>query len=29
MWYLSWMLGLGMALALGILNAIWFEIREL
>lgn len=28
MWYFSWILGLGFALAFGVLNAIWYEIRE-
>jgi cytochrome bd-I ubiquinol oxidase subunit X len=28
MWYFSWMLGLGLALSFGILNAIWYEILE-
>jgi cyd operon protein YbgT len=28
MWYFSWMLGLGLALAFGILNALWFEILD-
>lgn len=28
MWYFTWILGLGLALAFGILNALWFEIRE-
>ncbi len=28
MWYFSWILGLGLALAFGILNALWFELRE-
>lgn len=28
MWYFAWILGLGLALTFGILNAIWFEIRE-
>lgn len=28
MWYFAWMLGLGLALAFGILNAIWLEIRD-
>jgi cyd operon protein YbgT len=28
MWYFAWILGLGLALAFGILNAIWFEMRE-
>jgi cyd operon protein YbgT len=27
-WYFSWILGLGLALTFGVLNAIWFEIRE-
>ena len=28
MWYFSWVLGAGLALAFGILNAIWYEVRE-
>ena len=28
MWYFSWILGLGLASTFGILNAIWYEIRE-
>ncbi|MDY0308648.1 MAG: cytochrome bd-I oxidase subunit CydX [Castellaniella sp.] len=28
MWYFSWVLGLGLACAFGILNAMWFELRE-
>lgn len=28
MWYFAWILGLGLALAFGILNALWFELRE-
>jgi cyd operon protein YbgT len=28
MWYFSWILGLGLALTFGILNAIWYELRE-
>lgn len=28
MWYFSWILGLGLACAFGILNAMWFEMRE-
>jgi cyd operon protein YbgT len=28
MWYFSWILGLGFALAFGVLNAIWYEIGE-
>jgi cyd operon protein YbgT len=27
MWYFSWMLGLGLAAAFSILNALWFELR--
>ncbi len=26
MWYFSWVLGLGLACALGILNALWYEL---
>jgi cyd operon protein YbgT len=25
-WYFSWMLGLGLACAFAILNAMWFEL---
>jgi len=28
MWYFSWILGLGLALAFGVLNAIWYEIMD-
>jgi len=28
MWYFSWILGLGLALIFGIVNAMWYEIRE-
>jgi cytochrome bd-I ubiquinol oxidase subunit X len=28
MWYFAWILGLGLALTFGILNALWLEIRE-
>jgi cyd operon protein YbgT len=28
MWYFSWILGLGLALVFGILNAMWYEFRE-
>ena len=28
MWYFSWVLGLGLACAFAILNAMWFELRE-
>jgi len=27
MWYFSWALGLGFAVALAVLNAIWLEQR--
>jgi cyd operon protein YbgT len=27
MWYFSWMLGLGFATTVGILNALWYELR--
>lgn len=28
MWYFSWVLGTGLALAFGVLNAMWYEMRE-
>lgn len=28
MWYFSWILGTGLALAFGVLNAMWYEMRE-
>jgi cytochrome bd-I ubiquinol oxidase subunit X len=28
MWYFSWILGTGLALTFGVLNAIWYEILE-
>ena len=28
MWYFSWILGLGLACSFGILNAMWYELRE-
>jgi cyd operon protein YbgT len=28
MWYFTWILGLGFALAFGVISAIWFEVRE-
>lgn len=28
MWYFSWILGLGLALTFGVLNAIWYEATE-
>jgi cytochrome bd-I ubiquinol oxidase subunit X len=27
MWYLTWVLGLGLAASVGILNALWYELR--
>ena len=27
MWYFSWILGLGLACAFSILNALWFELE--
>ena len=27
MWYFAWILGLGLAAALGVLNALWYELR--
>ncbi|MDY6828773.1 MAG: cytochrome bd-I oxidase subunit CydX [Pseudomonadota bacterium] len=27
MWYFSWILGLGLAVTFGILNAMWYEVR--
>jgi cytochrome bd-I ubiquinol oxidase subunit X len=28
MWYFSWILGIGVALAFGIINAMWFEAHR-
>jgi len=28
MWYFSWILGLSLALAFGVLNAIWYEVMD-
>lgn len=28
MWYFSWVLGLGFACCLSILNAMWYEMRD-
>ncbi|HUO18181.1 MAG TPA: cytochrome bd-I oxidase subunit CydX [Steroidobacteraceae bacterium] len=28
MWYFSWLLGLGLALTFGVLNAIWYEVTQ-
>jgi cytochrome bd-I ubiquinol oxidase subunit X len=27
MWYFSWILGIGVALSFGIVNALWLESR--
>ena len=27
MWYFSWILGLGLACAFGVLNALWLELH--
>ena len=27
MWYFAWILGLGLAAAFGILNAMWYEVQ--
>ncbi|MGA7711522.1 MAG: cytochrome bd-I oxidase subunit CydX [Rhizomicrobium sp.] len=27
MWYFSWILGLGFAVTLAVLNAMWLEVR--
>jgi len=27
MWYFAWILGLGLACAFAILNALWYELR--
>lgn len=27
MWYFSWILGIGLALAFGIINAMWLEME--
>ncbi|EKF74922.1 cyd operon protein YbgT [Alcanivorax hongdengensis A-11-3] len=27
MWYFTWVLGLGLACSVGILNAMWLEFR--
>lgn len=29
MWYFSWLLGLGLACAFAILNAMWYEVRAI
>ena len=28
MWYFAWVLGLGLAATVGILNATWFELKH-
>ncbi|MGI4812528.1 MAG: cytochrome bd-I oxidase subunit CydX [Janthinobacterium lividum] len=28
MWFFAWILGVGLALACGIINALWLEMRE-
>ncbi|MDN7675348.1 cytochrome bd-I oxidase subunit CydX [Burkholderia oklahomensis] len=28
MWYFSWILGIGVALAFGIINTMWLEARQ-
>ena len=28
MWYFTWVLGLGLAASVGILNALWYELRS-
>jgi cyd operon protein YbgT len=28
MWYFSWILGIGVALAFGIINVMWLEVRR-
>jgi cyd operon protein YbgT len=28
MWYFAWILGLGLACAFGILNAVWYEVHS-
>ena len=28
MWYFSWLLGIGVALAFGIINVMWLESRK-
>ena len=28
MWYFSWILGLGLALAFGIINVMWLEAHD-
>ena len=28
MWYFSWILGIGVALAAGVISALWFEAHD-
>ncbi|WP_417307991.1 cytochrome bd-I oxidase subunit CydX [Devosia sp.] len=28
MWYFSWILGVSLACAFGVLNAMWYELRD-
>ncbi|HUO23063.1 MAG TPA: cytochrome bd-I oxidase subunit CydX [Caulobacteraceae bacterium] len=28
MWYFTWVLGLGLAVAFGVLNGVWHELRH-
>lgn len=28
MWYFAWILGVGLACSFGILNAMWYELRD-
>ncbi len=28
MWYFAWVLGLGLAATVGVLNALWYELRS-
>lgn len=28
MWYFAWILGLGFAVLLGVVNALWYEAQE-
>lgn len=29
MWYFTWVLGLGLAVAFGILNGLWHEVHSI
>lgn len=28
MWYFAWVFGLGLAVSFGVLNGLWFELKE-